>query len=80
MGKKSEQTLQSLRKRLRDAADASGMSQHDIGVAMGFEPDSARKAVSRLLNPNVEYDPRLSTLLAFAHAIKRPLSDLLREK
>jgi transcriptional regulator with XRE-family HTH domain len=53
------------------------MTQQEIGEAMGFSPASARKAVSRLLNPEVDYDPRLSTLLAFASAIKRPLSDLL---
>jgi len=74
---KTKPTADSVRNKLREAAEASGMSQHDIGVAMGLEPDSARKAVSRLLNPNVEYDPRLSTLLAFAQAIKRPLSDIL---
>jgi hypothetical protein len=44
---------------------------------MGFAKDSARKAVSRLLNLELEYDPRLSTLLAFADAIGRPLKDLL---
>lgn len=53
------------------------MTQEEIGLRMGFSKDSARKAVSRLLNPDVEYDPRLSTLLAFAEAVGRPLKDLV---
>jgi transcriptional regulator with XRE-family HTH domain len=77
MGKKAAPTAASIRNRLRTAADESGMTQQEIGEAMGFSPASARQAISRLLNPEVEYDPRLSTLLAFADAIKRPLKDLL---
>ncbi len=53
------------------------MTQEEIGLRMGFSKDSARKAVSRLLNTEAEYDPRLSTLLAFAEAIGRPLKELL---
>lgn len=78
MGKKRKQSIESLRTRLREAADESGMTQQEIGEAMGFDPTSARKAVSRLLNPKIDYDPRLSTLLAFAQAIERPLGDLLK--
>jgi len=74
MGKTS---LDTLRAKLRKAAEASGKTQAEIGEAMGFSPSGARQAVSRLLNPGVDYDPRLSTLLAFSQAIKRPLSDLL---
>jgi transcriptional regulator with XRE-family HTH domain len=70
-------TAASIRANLRKAAEAANMTQQEIGEAMGFSTASARKAVSRLLNPEVDYDPRLSTLLAFASAIKRPLSDLL---
>jgi hypothetical protein len=44
---------------------------------MGFSKTSARQAVSRLLNPEADYDPRLSTLLALADALRRPLKDLL---
>jgi hypothetical protein len=53
------------------------MTQEEIGLRMGFAKNSARQAVSRLLNLEVEYDPHFSTLLAFADAIKRPLKDLL---
>ena len=43
---------------------------------MGYSAASARQAVSRMLNAD-DYDPRLSTLLAFARAIQKPLQDLL---
>jgi transcriptional regulator with XRE-family HTH domain len=65
------------REKLRRAAESSGMTQEEIGLRMGFAKDSARKAVSRLLNLEAKYDPRLSTLLTFAKAIGRPLKELL---
>lgn len=73
--KKNE--IETVRNRLREAATASGMTQQEIGEAMGFDPSGARQAVSRILKADSDYDPRLSTLLAFAQAIKRPLGDLL---
>ncbi len=73
----SKPTTATVRASLRKAAQASGMTQEEIGLRMGFSKDSARKAVSRLLNLENEYDPRLSTLLAFADAIDCPLKDLL---
>lgn len=66
-----------IRAKFRKAAAASGLTQQEIGEAMGFKAGGARQAVSRLLNPEVDYDPRLSTLLAFAKAIKVSLSDLI---
>jgi transcriptional regulator with XRE-family HTH domain len=77
MAKTNLQSGASVREKLRKAAQDSGMTQEEIGLRMGFSKDSARKAVSRLLNSEVEYDPRLSTLLAFAEAIGRPLKDLV---
>jgi transcriptional regulator with XRE-family HTH domain len=71
------ETIVTLRAKLRLAAKDSGLTQEEIGLRMGFTKDSARKAVSRLLNLGVKYDPRLSTLLAFANAIGRPLKELL---
>lgn len=68
---------EAIRAKLRKAAEASGMTQQQIGEAMGFTASGARQAVSRLLNPEVEYDPRLSTLIEFAAAIRKPLSDIL---
>lgn len=68
---------EAVRAKLRQAAEASGMTQVQIGVQMGFTPGGARQAVSRLLNPEHNYDPRLSTLISFAAAIKKPLAELL---
>jgi transcriptional regulator with XRE-family HTH domain len=70
-------TANLIREKLRRAAEESDMTQEEIGVRMGLTQDSARKAVSRLLNPGLDYDPRLSTLLLFAKAIGKPLKDLL---
>jgi transcriptional regulator with XRE-family HTH domain len=70
-------SITTIREKMRVAAKESGMTQEEIGLRMGFSKDSSRKAVSRLLNLEVDYDPRLSTLLSFADAIKRPLKDLL---
>ena len=71
--------LEKIRTKLRQAAKDSGMTMEEIGVAMGFERTGARSAASRLLNVNqgVNRDFRMSTLLAFAHAINRPLKDIL---
>jgi DNA-binding XRE family transcriptional regulator len=66
-----------VRDKMRRAVEESGMTQEEIGLRMGFSKDSARKAVSRLLNANIDYDPRLSTLVAFAEAVNRRLKDLL---
>ena len=70
-------SVPTIRAKLRRAAEESGMTQEEIGLRMGYTKDSARQAVSRLLNPEVDHNPRLSTLLAFADAIKHPLKDLL---
>lgn len=77
MAKTNQPTAASVRERLRQAATDSGMTMEEIGLRMGFTKDGARKAVSRLLNANVDYDPRLSTLVSFAAAIGRPLKELL---
>jgi transcriptional regulator with XRE-family HTH domain len=71
------ETVAAVREKLRRAATGSGMTQEEIGLRMGVSKGGARQAVSRLLNPETEYDPRLSTILAFARAIGRPLKDLL---
>lgn len=70
-------SLEFIRNKLREAVEKSGMTQQEIGEAMGFSRASARQAVSRILKADSDYDPRLSTLLALAHAIKRSLNDLL---
>jgi transcriptional regulator with XRE-family HTH domain len=70
-------TVPAIRDKMRKAAEESGLTQEEIGLRMGFTKGGARQAVSRLLNTEADYDPRLSTLLAFAKAIQRPLKDLL---
>lgn len=70
-------SVTTVREKLRSAAKDSGMTQEEIGLRMGFGKESARKAVSRLLNVEAEYDPRLSTLLSFARAVRKPLQKLL---
>ena len=77
MAKANHDPVGSVREKMRRAAEASGMTQEDIGLKMGFTKGGARQAVSRLLNPDSEYDPRLSTLLAFAKAIGVPLKEML---
>ena len=71
-------SLPSVREKMRRAAEQSGMTQEEIGIRMGYAKDSARKAVSPLLNAETEYDPRLSTLLSFAQALGISLKDILR--
>jgi transcriptional regulator with XRE-family HTH domain len=77
MGKANHSTLASVRQKMRQAAEESGMTQEEIGLRMGFTKGGARQAVSRLLNTESDYDPRLSTLLEFAKAVNRNLKDLL---
>jgi transcriptional regulator with XRE-family HTH domain len=70
-------TVNRIRENMRKAAAESGLSQDEIGKAMGFKSGGARQAVSRLLNSEIEYDPRLSTLLSFAKAVKKNVRDLI---
>jgi transcriptional regulator with XRE-family HTH domain len=77
VAKVKSDSVASLREKLRQAAKDSGMTQEEIGLRMGFAKDSARKAVSRLLNVETDYDPRLSTLLALASALDCSLKELL---
>jgi transcriptional regulator with XRE-family HTH domain len=76
-GKANAEAVTAVRERLRQGAQESGLTQEEIGLRMGFSKGSARKAVSRLLKVATDYDPRLSTILAFAAAVNRPLKDLL---
>jgi len=76
MAKKPSE-LDRVRERLRKAFAASGKTQEQVGVAMGYTSSGARQAVSRILNPEVAYDPRLSTVLAFARAVGTDLKDML---
>jgi transcriptional regulator with XRE-family HTH domain len=77
MGKARPSKLDKAREKLRAAAQESGMTMEEIGIAMGYSKSSARQAVSRLLNSEAEHDPRLTTLLQFAEAINSSLPDIL---
>jgi len=69
--------IKRVRNNLRRLAIESGMTQEQIGVGMGFSKASARQAVSRLLNPDLDYDPRLSTIISFAKALNKRLEEVL---
>ncbi len=77
MAKASPETVPSIRDKMRRIAENSGMTQEEIGLRMGFRKGGARQAVSRLLNPDFAYDPRLSTLLSFAKAVNTSLKEIL---
>ncbi len=74
--KQNHKAVEAMRTKMRAAAEESGLTQEEIGVKMGFVRDSARKAISRLLNAET-YDPRLSTLVAFADAVGKSVKDLV---
>lgn len=74
--RQNRNAVESVRSRMRAAFEASGLTQEEIGVKMGFSQESARKAISRLLNADT-YDPRLSTLMAFADAVGVPVKSLV---
>lgn len=77
MAKAPPDPMEAIRDKLRQAAKASGMTMEEIGLRMGASAGGAKQTVSRLLSATAESDPRLSTLLAFADAIRRPLRDIL---
>jgi transcriptional regulator with XRE-family HTH domain len=57
----------------REIFAESGRTLDDVGLAMGFNPEVARKSVWQLLN-KID-DPKLSTLRKFAAAMGVPMSD-----
>lgn len=57
--------------------DKSGLTMNDLGIAMGYDADTARQSVFQFLKSG---DPRISMLRRFAKAVGVPLADLLDEK
>ena len=57
----------------RELFAESGKTMDEVGLAMGFKPDVARKSVWQLLN-KID-DPKLSTLRKFAAAMGVAMSD-----
>jgi transcriptional regulator with XRE-family HTH domain len=62
----------------REAFQASGKTMDEVGLAMGFAPEVARKSVWQLLNKVA--DPRLSTLRRFAAAVGVSIEELVGEE
>ncbi len=58
--------------------DKSGKTLDELGQAMGYEGDIARKSAWQFLNKTT--DPRLSMLRKFAKAMGIPLSELVSGK
>jgi transcriptional regulator with XRE-family HTH domain len=63
--------------RARELFEQSGLTLDQLGQAMGYEGDVARKSAWQFLNKTT--DPRLSMLRKFAAAVGVPVSDLLAE-
>jgi transcriptional regulator with XRE-family HTH domain len=60
---------------LRARFEASGLTLHDLGLKMGYPPDSARKSAWQFLEKTD--DPRLSMLRRFAKAMGVDVKELL---
>jgi transcriptional regulator with XRE-family HTH domain len=54
---------------------ASGKSLEELGVAMGYKPETARKSAWQFLNMTT--DPRLSMLRKFSKAMGVPVAQLV---
>lgn len=53
-----------------------GVTQEQIGLAMGYDKSIARKAVSQFLKAK---DPRIGTLRRYAKAVNMPLGVMMTE-
>jgi transcriptional regulator with XRE-family HTH domain len=63
--------------RVREIFKKSKLTQHELGVRMGYPAESARKSVWQFLKSE---DPRVSVLQRFVEAVQIPIEDLLRGK
>lgn len=62
--------------RIRAWLEESGITQHELGIRMGYDPDIARKAVWQFLKSK---DPRIGMLRRFARAADISMADLVSE-
>lgn len=62
--------------RVRAWLESSGLSQHDLGIKMGYSDDVARKAVWQFLRSK---DPRIGMLRRFTKAAGLSLEELVSE-
>lgn len=60
---------------VRARFEASGLSLHDLGVKMGYPPESARKSAWQFIDKTS--DPRISMLRRFADAMGISVKSLL---
>jgi transcriptional regulator with XRE-family HTH domain len=63
--------------KVRALFKASGLSLHDLGLKMGYAPETARQAVWQFLRTG---DPHLSVLRRFALALGVPIEELVVER
>jgi hypothetical protein len=70
-------TIEDLRAKMRRAKDRSGLTLQQIGVAMGYEPKTARVCVSNLLVEKTD-NPGIMTVQRFAAAVGIDLVSMLR--
>jgi hypothetical protein len=57
--------------------DESGLTMNELGVKMGYPPETARQSVFQFLKA---LDPRISMLRRFAKAMKVTLEELIANK
>jgi len=63
--------------RVRQWLEKSGLTMHELGLRMGYDEQTARKAVWQFLRTA---DPRVGMLRKFAAAAGVPLVELVAEK
>jgi hypothetical protein len=56
---------------------ASGLSLHDLGLKMGYQPEIARQSAFQFLKTS---DPRVSMLRRFAKAMEISIEELVGER
>jgi transcriptional regulator with XRE-family HTH domain len=71
-------TIDSAMKKAQDVFEQSGKTLDQLGEAMGYEGDVARKSAWQFLNKTA--DPRLSMLRRFAKAMGVTLEELVSDR
>ena len=61
---------------IRNAFERSGMTLHELGEGLGYDGPTAKKRAWSLLYRTS--DPRISTVLAAAHALGIKIGDLVK--
>ncbi len=62
--------------KVRALFEKSGLSLHALGIAMGYDAETARQSAFQFMKSG---DPRISMLRRFAKAMKVKLEDLIAE-